>query len=61
MLVKEIFLSIQGEGAYTGYPTLFVRFQGCNLRCKYCDTKDSIPPSGGRNLTTGQIITELKH
>lgn len=60
MLVKEIFLSIQGEGAYTGYPTLFVRFQGCNLRCKYCDTKDSIPPSGGRNLTTGQIITELK-
>ena len=60
MLVKEIFLSIQGEGAYTGYPTLFVRFQGCNLKCKYCDTKDSIPLKGGRNLTTGQIITELK-
>lgn len=36
--IKEIFESIQGEGPYVGINQLFVRFCGCNLRCKYCDT-----------------------
>ncbi|MDB5084049.1 MAG: radical protein [Bacilli bacterium] len=38
MKVNEIFLSIQGESASIGLPTIFVRFTGCNLRCSYCDT-----------------------
>ncbi len=38
MKVNEIFLSIQGESTYSGLPTVFVRFSGCNLRCGYCDT-----------------------
>lgn len=38
MKVNEIFYSIQGEGAYTGYPAIFVRFSGCNLNCPFCDT-----------------------
>jgi len=41
MKVNEIFLSIQGEGSSTGYPTIFIRFTGCNLRCDYCDTRYS--------------------
>lgn len=36
--IKEIFSSIQGEGPFIGYKQLFVRFCGCNLTCKYCDT-----------------------
>src|SRR5574344_325260 len=36
--VKEYFVSIQGEGEYLGYKQLFIRFCGCNLKCKYCDT-----------------------
>lgn len=60
MKVNEIFLSIQGEGAYTGYPTLFVRFQGCNLKCKYCDTKNSIPFSGGVEMDSPSIIRKLE-
>jgi len=36
--VKEIFTSIQGEGPFIGYKQLFIRFCGCNLSCKYCDT-----------------------
>jgi len=36
--ILEIFSSIQGEGIYIGYRQLFIRFSGCNLGCKYCDT-----------------------
>ncbi len=47
--VKEMFYSLQGEGAQTGRPAIFVRFSGCNLWsgkaehrataiCTFCDT-----------------------
>src|SRR5690625_2137172 len=36
--VTEIFLSIQGESASVGWPTVFVRLTGCPLRCRWCDT-----------------------
>lgn len=37
--IAEIFESIQGEGIYMGEKQLFVRFFGCNLTCRFCDTK----------------------
>jgi len=37
--INEIFYSLQGEGAQTGTPAVFVRFSGCNLRCPFCDTE----------------------
>lgn len=39
--IKEIFVSIQGEGPYVGYKQLFIRFCNCNLKCNYCDTEFS--------------------
>ena len=36
--IKEIFQSIQGEALYIGEKQIFIRFCGCNLSCKYCDT-----------------------
>ncbi|MCC3859737.1 7-carboxy-7-deazaguanine synthase [Pseudemcibacter aquimaris] len=47
--VKEIFYTLQGEGAHTGRPAVFCRFSGCNLwsglekdrenaACNFCDT-----------------------
>jgi len=36
--ISEIFYSIQGEGAWTGAPSIFIRFAGCNLNCPWCDT-----------------------
>lgn len=40
--VDEIFNSIQGEGPYVGERQVFLRFQGCDLRCAYCDTPQSL-------------------
>ena len=47
--VKEIFLTLQGEGAHAGRASVFCRFAGCNLWsgreqdragavCRFCDT-----------------------
>jgi 7-carboxy-7-deazaguanine synthase len=36
--LNEIFYSIQGESTFAGFPCIFIRMTGCNLRCTYCDT-----------------------
>ena len=43
LLVKNnpIFISIQGEGVFTGCPNIFLRLYGCNIKCPWCDTKES--------------------
>jgi 7-carboxy-7-deazaguanine synthase len=40
--LNEVFASIQGEGISVGERHIFVRFQGCNMRCCFCDTPASI-------------------
>jgi len=40
--LAEIMESVQGEGLLVGSRQVFLRFSGCNLRCSYCDTVNSI-------------------
>ncbi len=58
--VSEIFYSIQGESSLAGRPCVFVRFQGCNLRCSYCDTDYARKPDGGLVLQGPEILEKVK-
>lgn len=70
--VKEIFLTLQGEGAHAGRASVFCRFAGCNLwtgreedrataTCKFCDT-DFVGMDGtlgGRYATAADLADTL--
>ncbi|PWK10228.1 radical SAM protein [Tumebacillus permanentifrigoris] len=58
MRLNELFLSIQGETASAGLPTIFVRFTGCNLRCTYCDTKYSY--FEGDTITPADVMDKIR-
>ncbi len=66
--VKEIFYTLQGEGANAGRPAVFCRFSGCNLWsgreadrasaiCRFCDTDfvGTDGPGGGRFATAQDL------
>jgi 7-carboxy-7-deazaguanine synthase len=65
--VKEIFYTLQGEGANTGMPAVFCRFSGCNLWtghekdrtaaiCQFCDTDFvGVGPDGGKFATADAL------
>jgi 7-carboxy-7-deazaguanine synthase len=66
--VKEIFYTLQGEGAQTGRAAVFCRFAGCNLWsgreedraaaiCRFCDTDfaDTNGPGGGRFASAREL------
>lgn len=66
--VKEVFLTLQGEGARTGRPAVFLRFSGCNLWsgreetrasaiCRFCDTDFvGTDGDGGGTFTTADDL-----
>jgi organic radical activating enzyme len=56
--IQEIFSSIQGEGPWIGERHIFVRFLGCNIHCRYCDTPAAScdPASAGWKFCTVQLL-----
>lgn len=71
--VKELFLTLQGEGANTGRRAVFCRFAGCNLwsgleknrasaQCTFCDTDfvGTDGPGGGKFKTAQDLTTAVQ-
>lgn len=56
--VIEIFKSIQGEGHFAGTPSVFVRFAGCNMKCKFCDTGYGAGPY--KDITAEEILKQVR-
>ena len=70
--VKEIYYTLQGEGAQTGRPAVFLRFAGCNLWtgreedrlsaiCQFCDTDfvGTDGPGGGKFATANELASAV--
>ena len=60
--ISEIFRSIEGEGPYTGWPTIYVRFSGCNFTCAGFNNPNNLPISNevlGFNPADYKTLTEL--
>ena len=53
--VNEVFLSLQGEGFWTGTPMVFLRFSGCNLACPFCDTDHA----SGSEMSADEIVADV--
>ena len=55
--VNEIFYSVQGEGAHSGMPAVFLRLSGCSMGCNFCDTKYAF--SAGQEMNSLQVLVAL--
>ena len=60
LIVNEIFSSIQGEALHSGFPCVFVRLQGCPLKCKWCDTRYSCIQDGGEKKSISSILDKVR-
>lgn len=61
MKVYSIFRSIDGEvnSCFQGRQTTFIRLSGCNLSCKYCDTKYAQDINSGKDMSISEIAYNL--
>src|SRR5690242_5111658 len=57
VVVKEIYLSLQGESSHQGLLCAFVRLTGCHLRCSYCDSEFAF--KGGERLENAEIVRRV--
>jgi len=58
--VVEIFRTVEGEGRWVGLPISFIRLEGCNLRCQWCDTTYSYDGKTFKELTIDEILDEIE-
>lgn len=57
LTVTEVFFSIQGESNRAGFPCVFVRLTGCDLRCSWCDTKYAF--NEGSRTSIDEVVAQV--
>ncbi len=62
IFVADIFSSYQGEGKFSGKPSLFLRLGICNLQCSWCDTPYTWKKghTDYKKMSTAEIIKQFK-
>jgi len=58
--INEFFETIQGEGAFTGQPSIFIRLQGCPVACSWCDTKHTWEIDLGQKVKVTDILAKAQ-
>ena len=57
VVIKELYLSLQGESSHQGLLCAFVRLTGCHLRCSYCDSEFAF--RGGERLKNAEVLARV--
>ena len=58
--VVEIFRTVEGEGRWVGLPITFLRLEGCNLRCEWCDTTYSYDGISFKEYSLNELIEKVE-
>lgn len=56
-MVKEIYVSLQGESSHQGKLCTFVRLTGCHLRCAWCDSEFAF--KGGQRMRIDEVLAKV--
>ncbi len=58
-LINSIYRATEGEGVFLGRPQIFVRYQGCNVGCLNCDSKDTWSFDKEMGVTITEILERV--
>lgn len=56
--INELFETLQGEGSFTGQPSIFLRLQGCPVGCSWCDTKHTWEIHPELEISSQQLLSK---
>lgn len=59
--LMEDFYTIQGEGFYQGHAAYFIRLGGCDVKCVWCDVKESWDVNKHPNVSVVEMATRAKN
>ena len=56
--INEIFTTIQCEGTHAGVPSVFIRLQGCDVGCSWCDTKHTWALDKDSEVSAAEVLAD---
>ena len=58
--INEIFETLQGEGTFTGVPSIFLRLQGCPVGCPWCDTQHTWETNPSDQVSVERLMAKTE-